>query len=76
MDYTTLYRWIQHYAPEMEKILRWHYKPTMGYGWWVDETYVKVKGTWAYCTGLLISATTRLISISFLLTISRQPKGF
>jgi transposase-like protein len=24
VDHTTLYRWVQHYAPEMEKRLRWH----------------------------------------------------
>ena len=48
VDHTTLYRWVQHYAPEMEKRLRWFWKPTMGYSWRVDETYVKVKGKWAY----------------------------
>jgi transposase-like protein len=32
----------------MEKRLRWFWKPTMGYSWRVDETYVKVKGKWAY----------------------------
>ena len=40
VDHTTLYRWVQHYAPEMERRLRWHWKPSMGYGWRVDETYV------------------------------------
>ncbi len=48
VDHTTLYRWVQHYAPEMEKRLRWFWKPTMGYSWRVDETYVKVKGKWTY----------------------------
>jgi hypothetical protein len=33
VDHTTLYRWVQHYAPEMEERMRWHYKPTMGYSW-------------------------------------------
>jgi transposase-like protein len=32
----------------MEKRLRWHWKSSMGYSWRVDETYVKVKGKWAY----------------------------
>lgn len=44
VDHTTLYRWVQHYAPEMEKRLRWHWKSSMGYSWRVDETHVKVKG--------------------------------
>ena len=48
VDHTTIYRWVQHYAPEMEKRLRWYWKPTMGYSWRVDETYVKVKGKWTY----------------------------
>ncbi len=26
VDHTTLYRWVQHYAPKMEKRLRWHAK--------------------------------------------------
>jgi transposase-like protein len=30
-DHTTLYRWVQHYAPEMEKRLPWYWKPSMGY---------------------------------------------
>lgn len=48
VDHTTLYRWVQHYAPEMEKRLRWYWKPCLGYSWRVDETYIKVKGKWAY----------------------------
>ena len=48
VDHTTIYRWVQHYAPEIEKRLRWYWKPTMGYSWRVDETYVKVKGKWTY----------------------------
>ena len=47
-DHTTIYRWVQHYAPEIEKRLRWYWKPSMGYSWRVDETYVKVKGKWTY----------------------------
>ena len=43
VDHTTLYRWVQHYAPEMKKRLRWYWKPSMDYSWRVDETYVKVK---------------------------------
>ena len=48
VGYTTIYRWVQHYAPEIEKRLRWCWKPTMGYSWRVDEPYVKVKGKWTY----------------------------
>ena len=44
VDHATFYRWVQHYAPEVEKHLSWHYKLTMGYNWRVDEIYVKAKG--------------------------------
>ncbi len=39
VDHTTIYHWVQHYAPEMEKRMRWYYKPHMGHIWQVDETY-------------------------------------
>jgi IS6 family transposase len=49
VDHTTLYRWVQHYALGMEKRLRWYWKrPGLSRNWRVDETYVKVKGQWAY----------------------------
>ena len=48
VDHTTLYRWVQTYASELEKRLRWRYKPTLGFSRQVDETYVKVKGKWSY----------------------------
>jgi transposase-like protein len=43
VDHTTIYRWIQAYAMELEKRLRPHLRPTNG-SWRVDETYIKVKG--------------------------------
>ena len=48
VDHSTLYRWVQKYAPEIEKRLRWYWKPSFGFSWRVDETYVKIKGKWAY----------------------------
>lgn len=49
VDHSTIYRWVQRYAPEMEKRLRWYWKRPMSSGSWrVDETYIKVKGRWAY----------------------------
>ena len=38
---------MQCYAPELEKRCRPHLKAS-GDSWHVDETYVKVKGTWTY----------------------------
>src|SRR6266700_1070584 len=42
VDHTTIYRWVQHYAPELEKRSRPHLKTTND-SWRVDETYMKVK---------------------------------
>ncbi len=47
VDHTTLFRWIQAYAPELEKRIRSHLRPTKG-SWRVDETYIRVKGEWVY----------------------------
>jgi transposase, IS6 family len=47
IDHTTIYRWVQRYAPELEKRCKPHLKQTNG-SWRVDETYIKVKGEWLY----------------------------
>jgi transposase, IS6 family len=47
VDHTTIYRWVQQYAPEMEKRCRPHLKPTTD-SWRVDETYIKIKKEWMY----------------------------
>jgi hypothetical protein len=44
VDHTTIYRWVQQYAPEMEKRLKWYLRSPLHQSWRVDETYVKVKG--------------------------------
>lgn len=49
IDHTTLYRWVQRYAPEMEKRLHWYRcQPSGFYLWHLDETYIKVNSKWAY----------------------------
>src|SRR5271163_2750605 len=47
VDHVTVWRWVQRYAPELERRLRRHLKPTND-SWRVDETYVRVKGKWVY----------------------------
>ena len=47
VDYSTLYRWVQRYAPELEKRVRW-YQGYRSPSWRVDETYVRVCGKWKY----------------------------
>src|SRR5512144_388084 len=43
VDHVTLYRWIQRYAPELEKRVRW-YQGYRSSSWRVDETYVPLPG--------------------------------
>jgi transposase, IS6 family len=47
LDHTTIYRWVQRYAPELEKRSRPHLKACND-SWKVDETYIKVRKTWMY----------------------------
>jgi transposase, IS6 family len=47
VDHTTLFRWIQVYAPELDRRLRPHLRPTTG-SRRVDETSIRVKGRWTY----------------------------
>lgn len=43
-DHVTVWRWVQRYAPELERRLRKRLNATND-SWRVDETYVRVKGT-------------------------------
>ena len=47
VDHSTIYCWVQHYAPELEKRCRPHLKACND-SWRVDETYTKVKKVWVY----------------------------
>ncbi len=45
--HTTILRWVQRYAPEFDK--RWsRFSAAVGTSWRVDETYVRIRGRWAY----------------------------
>ena len=43
VDHTTIFRWIQAYAPELEKRIRPHLRPTNG-SWRVDESVPQASG--------------------------------
>ena len=47
VDHTTIWRWVQRYAPELNRRCRRELKPTNG-SWRVDETYIRVAGQWNY----------------------------
>src|SRR5829696_3383915 len=47
VDHTTVWRWVQRYAPEINKRMRPHLKMS-GTSYRLDETYVKVGTEWKY----------------------------
>src|SRR6202790_5414200 len=47
VTHTTILRWAQRYLPEFEKRWRRFARPVGG-SWRMDETYIKVRGTWVY----------------------------
>src|SRR6202007_2347063 len=67
-DHVTVWRWVQRYAPEMERRLRSKLKPTND-SWRVDETYVRVKGKWVYLYRAVDSSGA---TIDFLLSVRRD----
>ena len=46
-DHTSIWRWVQRYAPELNTRCRRELKPTNG-SWRVDETYICQGGNWRY----------------------------
>jgi transposase, IS6 family len=71
VDHTTIYRWIQAYAVELEKRIRPHLRMSNG-TWRVDETYVKVKGRWMY---LYRTVDSHGQTIDFLLSAKRDAEA-
>src|SRR6201989_2367792 len=71
VDHTTIFRWIQAYAAELEKRTRPHLRMSNG-SWRVDETYVRVKGRWTY---LYRAVDSRGQTIDFLLAARRDPEA-
>jgi transposase-like protein len=47
VDHSTIYRWVQCYAPEIDKRSRPHLKACND-SWKVDETSIKIRKTWMY----------------------------
>jgi transposase, IS6 family len=71
VDHTTIYRWVQHYAPEREKRCKLHLKATTD-SWRVDETYVKVKTVWMY---LYRAVDSQGNTLEFLLSPTRDARS-
>jgi transposase, IS6 family len=71
VDHTTIFRWIQAYATELEKRIRPRLRMSNG-SWRVDETYIRVKGRWTY---LYRAVDSRGQTIDFLLSARRLVRG-
>jgi transposase, IS6 family len=71
VDHTTIYRWVQRYAPELEKRCRPYLKTTTD-SWRVDETYVKIKGVWMY---LYRAVDSQGKTLEFLLSPTRDAQA-
>jgi IS6 family transposase len=67
VDHVTLYRWVQRYAPELEKRVRWYQGYRSPY-----ETYVRVGGKWKYLFRV-VDKQGRLID--FMLSDRRNTKA-
>ena len=70
-DHTTIFRWIQAYAAELEKRVRPHLRPSNG-SWRVEETYIRVKGRWTY---LYRAMDSHGQTIDFLLSAKRDAEA-
>lgn len=47
VDHTTISRWVQHYAPELDRRVQWCRDRNIG-SRYVDKTYAKVRRQWMY----------------------------
>jgi transposase-like protein len=68
VDHTTLFRWVQRYAPEINKRIRQHLKMS-GTSYRVDETYIKVGKS---CKYLYRAVDKKGNTIEFMLSAKRD----
>jgi IS6 family transposase len=68
VDHVTIWRWVQRYAPILNQRLRRDLRHP-NRSWRVDETYVRVAGTWTYLYRAVDSAGE---TIDFMLSPKRD----
>jgi transposase-like protein len=68
VDHTTIFRWVQRYAPELDKRCRPQLKATND-SYRVDETYIKIKNQWHY---LYRAVDSMGATLDFMLSATRD----
>jgi transposase, IS6 family len=68
VDHTTVFRWVQRYAPELDRRCRPHLRATND-SYRVDETYIKIKKQWSYLYRAVDSSGATL---DFMLSATRD----
>jgi transposase, IS6 family len=71
VDHTTIFRWVQRYAPELDTRCRPRLKATND-SYRVDETYIKVKKQWCY---LYRAVDSTGATLDFRLSTTRDAKA-
>src|SRR3712207_7211149 len=71
VDHVTLFRWVQRFAPELERRLRRHLRPSRG-SWYVHSIFVLVRGAWRYLYPAVVATAQ---PIDFLLYAPRRKTG-
>src|SRR5215471_611985 len=71
VDHSTINRWTIKYSPLLEEACHRRKRPVW-ISWWMDETYVKVKGQWRYLSRA-VDKTGQ--TIDFLLTEERDEQA-
>jgi hypothetical protein len=73
VDHVTIYRWVQRFAPEFAEAARAR-QHLVGDRWHVDETYLKVGGTWRYLFRA-IDQFGQVIDVFLSCGGTRRPRG-
>jgi IS6 family transposase len=71
VDYTTIFRWVQRYAPALDQRCRPRLKATND-SYRVDETYIKIKKRWYY---LYRAVDSMGATLDFMLSATRDAEA-
>jgi transposase, IS6 family len=71
VDHSTIWRWVDRFAPELERRVRPHLQTRIPV-WRVDETYIRVAGEWTY---LYRAVDGRGATVDFYLSRTRDAEA-